>query len=128
MKPGTTSPAALNGWNLVIPKGAKNAEGACDLIKTWTSPQIQRDQAVKAGYMPMRVSLGADPAFLAPESAYMGRLVKYAGSNPLDFTWPANTDLLNEVLSQMIERVVTGHASAEDAAKAAAQSYDLRRQ
>lgn len=128
LQAGTTSPAALNGWNLVIPKGAKNVDGACALIKTWTSPEIQRDQAVKAGYMPMRASLAGDPAFQAPDSAYMGRLIKYAGDNPLKFEWPANTDLLNEVLSQMIEKVATGQASAEDAAKAAAQSYDSRRQ
>jgi multiple sugar transport system substrate-binding protein len=116
IEPGTTSPAAMNGWNLVIPKGAANTSGACQLIKTWTSPDVQRDQSVKAGYLPMRASVTGDAAFQTPENAYMSTLLNYAASNPLKFVWPDNTDLLNEVLSQMIERVVTGQMPAAEAA------------
>jgi len=126
--PGTTSPAAMNGWNLVIPKGAANASGACQLIKTWTAPDVQRDQSVKAGYLPMRASVTSDAAFQTPENAYMATLLAYAASNPLKFAWPDNTDLLNEVLSQMIERTVTGQMPAAEAVVAAEESYNSRRQ
>ena len=101
---------------------------ACQMIKTWTSLDAQRDQAVKAGYLPMRASLGEDPALQTPETAYMAALLSYAAKNPLNFTWPANSDLLNEVLSQMIERTVTGQMTAADAVAAAEKSYDSRRQ
>jgi ABC-type glycerol-3-phosphate transport system substrate-binding protein len=128
LEAGKTSPAVLNGWNLVIPKGAKNADAACQLIKTWTSADIQKDQAVKAGYMPVRASLGNDPALQAPAIASIPTLLAYASSNPLNFTWPENTDLLNEVLSTMIQQVITDKASAADAIAAAEKDYNSRRQ
>jgi ABC-type glycerol-3-phosphate transport system substrate-binding protein len=128
IEPGTNSPAALNGWNLVIPKAAKNTDGACQLIKTWTSPEVQRDQAIKAGYLPMRASVSSDPAFQTPDNAYVSTLLNYAAKNPLNFAWPDNTDLLNEVLSQMIERTLTGQMPVAEAVAAAEKSYNSRRQ
>jgi ABC-type glycerol-3-phosphate transport system substrate-binding protein len=124
---GTTSPAAMNGWNLVIPNAAENADGACKLIKTWTSQDAQLNQSLKAGYLPMRASVGKNAALQKPETAYVGGLLEYASANPLEFNWPEKTELLNEVLSQMIERTVTGQMSAADAAKAANESYNSRR-
>ena len=128
LEAGTTAPAVLNGWNLVIPKAAKNPDGACQMIKSWTSVDSQRDQSVKAGYLPVRTSLANDPALQAPAIASVPTLLSYAGSNPLDFTWPENADLLNEVLSTMILQVVTDKASAADAIAAAEEDYNSRRQ
>ncbi len=125
---GTTSPASLNGWNLVIPKAAANADAACQLIKTWTSPEAQKAQSMKAGYLPMRAGLASDPELDAPAIAHVPTLLSYAGSNPLNFTWPENTDLLNEVLSEMIQNAITGQMSPEDAVAAAVTAYDSRRQ
>ena len=128
IEPGTTSPAALNGWNLVIPKGAANPDGACQLIKTWTSAEVQKAQTLKAGYLPVRASLAEDPELETPAIAHVPTLLNYAASNPLTFTWPENTDLLNEVLSEMIQSVATDRMSAEDAIATAVEAYDLRRQ
>ncbi len=128
LEAGTTSPAMLNGWNLVIPKAAKNPDGACQMIKSWTSLDTQRNQSVKAGYLPVRTSLAEDPALQAPAIASVPTLLGYVGSNPLTFTWPENTDLLNEVLSTMILEVVTGRASAADAIATAEADYNARRQ
>ena len=125
---GTTSPAILNGWNLVIPKAAKNPDGACQMIKSWTSVDSQRNQSVKAGYLPVRTSLANDPALQKPAIASVPTLLAYAGSNPLDFTWPENSDLLNEVMSTMILQVVTDKASPADAIAAAEEDYNSRRQ
>jgi ABC-type glycerol-3-phosphate transport system substrate-binding protein len=128
IEPGKTSPAVLNGWNLVIPKSSSNPDGACNLIKTWTSPDIQRDQAVKAGYMPMRASLANDPVLQTAGITSIPALLNYAASNPLNFAWPADTNLLNEVLSTMIQQVITGKMSNADAIAAAEQDYNSRKQ
>jgi ABC-type glycerol-3-phosphate transport system substrate-binding protein len=125
---GTTSPAALNGWNLVIPKAAKNPDGACQMIKSWTSVESQRNQALKAGYLPVRASLASDAALQAPAIASVPTLLNYASTNPLNFTWPENTDLLNEVLSTMIQQVITDKMSPADAIAAAEKDYNSRRQ
>ena len=128
LTPGSTSPAVLNGWNLVIPKAAKNPDGACQMIKSWTSLASQRDQSVKAGYLPVRTSLAKDPALQKPGIVSVPKLLDYAGSNPLDFTWPENSSLLNEVLSTMILQVVTDKAAAADAIAEAEEDYNSRRQ
>lgn len=124
---GTSSPAMINGWNLVIPKAAANPDGACDMIKTWTSLDTQLNQAVKAGYLPVRVSLANDAALQTPSVTSVPALLSYINDNPLDFSWPENTDLLNEVLSTMILQVVTGRETAEAAIAAAEDDYDSRR-
>lgn len=124
---GTTAPAVLNGWNLVIPKAAKNPDEACQLIKSWTSVDTQRAQSLKAGYLPVRTSLANDPALQAPGITSTSMLLDYAGSNPLDFTWPENADLLNEVLSTMILEVLTDRSSPADAIAAAEADYNSRR-
>ena len=128
IEPGTTSPASLNGWNLVIPKNAADADSACQLIKTWTSPEVQKAQSLKAGYLPVRTSLAADPDLDKPAIASIPTLLKYAGGNPLSFTWPENTDLLNEVLSEMIQKAITGQMAPADAVAEAVTAYDSRRQ
>ena len=69
IEPGTTSPASLNGWNPVIPKKAADADCACQLIKTWTSPEVQKAQSLKAGYLPVRASLADDPDLDKPAIA-----------------------------------------------------------
>lgn len=127
LQTGTTSPAMLNGWNLVIPKAAKNPDGACQMIKSWTSLDSQRNQAVKAGYLPVRTSLADDAALQAPAIASVPALLGYVESNPLAFTWPENTDLLNEVLSTMILEVVTGRQSPAEAIATAETDYNARR-
>lgn len=128
LQAGTTSPAALNGWNLVIPKAAKNPDAACEMIKSWTSTDSQRDQALKAGYLPVRASLSGDAALQAPAIASVPTLLNYASSNPLAFNWPENTDLLNEVLSTMIQQVITDKMAPAEAIAAAEKDYNSRRQ
>jgi hypothetical protein len=76
----------------------------------------------------VRASLGNDPALQAPAIASIPTLLAYASSNPLNFTWPENTDLLNEVLSTMIQQVITDKASTADAIAAAEKDYNSRRQ
>jgi ABC-type glycerol-3-phosphate transport system substrate-binding protein len=98
------------------------------MIKTWTSPEVQKMQSVKAGYLPMRASLASDADLDVPAIAHVPTLLSYAGSNPLVVTWPENTDLLNEVLSEMIQKAITGQTSPEDAVAAAVAAYDSRRQ
>lgn len=124
IKSGTTSPANLQGWHLVIPASAKHPEAACKLIKHWVSPDIQRYQTLNAGYMPVLKSLGTDPALSTPENAYVGVATAYAASNPLTFNWPENSDVLNKVLGDMIVRVLADQMSAEDAIAAAEQEYN----
>ena len=92
----------------MIPKAAENADGACQLIKTWTSPEVQKASPLRPDICRCVRALPPIRTSTSLRSPHIPTLLQYAGSNPLNFTWPENTDLLNEVLSEMIQKAITG--------------------
>jgi ABC-type glycerol-3-phosphate transport system substrate-binding protein len=123
-------PLSLQGWNLVIPKKAEHPELAWKLIELWDSPEIQLRQAIAAGYLPMRRSVAQSPEFQTEDNLAFGlpAILEYAAANPLRFTWPENSDALNDVLSQMVQQVITGEMTPAEATVWGEEAYEqLRR-
>lgn len=60
-KAGDRSAATLGGWNLAIPKFAKDPEAAIELVKFLTSSDQQKVRALMAGTLPTIISLYSDP-------------------------------------------------------------------
>lgn len=58
---GQKSSATIGGWGLGIAKNSKHKSQAVEAIKFFTSAEIQRKFALKAGYVPTKKSLFSDP-------------------------------------------------------------------
>lgn len=71
-KAGDRSAAALGGWNLAIPKFAKDPEAAIELVKFLASPEQQKVRALVAGNLPTIRSL-YDDAELAEKLPIISR-------------------------------------------------------
>ena len=110
-------------WNLSVPVAAKNPDAAWKLIEHWTSPEIQRWQVLNIGYVPIRKSVTTDPAFDKPELSHVASALAYMSSNPLDFTWPESTDVLQDTLGNAITAALSGSKSPEEALKEAETNY-----
>jgi len=128
--PARPIPLSLQGWNLVIPKKAEHPELAWKLVELWTSPEIQLRQAIAAGYLPVRRSVAQSAEFQTEGNVAFGlpAILEYAAQNPLRFTWPENSDALNDVLSQMVQQVITGAMTPAEATVWGENAYaQLRR-
>lgn len=62
---GDKPAATLGGWNLAIPKFARDPEAAIALVKFLASPEQQKVRAINAGNMPTVKSLYGDPDIAA---------------------------------------------------------------
>lgn len=56
--------ATLGGWQLAVSKYSKNPEAAADLVMYMTSPEIQKERAIKGSYNPTMPALYKDKAVL----------------------------------------------------------------
>jgi multiple sugar transport system substrate-binding protein len=123
-------PASLQGWTLAIPRRARNPQLAWKLIDLWTTAEVQKAQAVRAGYLPTVRSVANDPDFASGRNAQfrLPQVVDYVARHPLDFAWPENSDALNDALGRMAQQVVANRMSIRDAIAFGEKTYDeLRR-
>lgn len=130
MDAGKPVPASLQGWTLAIPRRARNPQLAWKLIELWTSPSVQKAQALRAGYLPMLRSVANDPEFASGRNAQfrLPEVVDYVAKNPLNFTWPENSDALNEAIGKMAQQVISNRLPIKDAIAFGEKTYnDLRR-
>jgi len=125
--PEKPAPAYVQGWNLSIPRGAKSPEAAWKLIEHWTSKDIQVLQGTKAGYLPVRASAAADPAFGAPASAHIKWAQEYSAKYPLEFEWPTNISLLYTTLARAVSTIISDRGKMDEALGAAEQAYNAGR-
>jgi trehalose/maltose transport system substrate-binding protein len=56
--------ATLGGWQLAVSKYSKNPAAAADLVMYMTSPEVQKERAIKGSYNPTIAALYKDPAVL----------------------------------------------------------------
>lgn len=119
-------PASLQGWTLAIPKKAKNPQHAWKLIEHWTSRSVQKEQAVRAGYLPTVKSVGSDPSFASGLNLQfrLPEVIEYVSRNPLNLDWPENSDALNDALGRMAQQVATGKMSPKDALSFGEKTYN----
>lgn len=121
---GGRTPAMVTGWNVVIPKHAKNPEDAWKLIDYWTGPEAQLLQAQAAGYLPMRNSVSKDPAFNDEAFEYIKRALEHASGGTMDFNWPENTALLYKTLAAMMQEVLINKVSPREGLEKAENEYN----
>ena len=130
MDSGKPVPASLQGWTLAIPRRARNPQLAWKLIEHWTSASVQKAQAVRAGYLPVLRSVANDPAFASGLNAQfrLPAVVEYVARNPLNFTWPENSDSLNDAIGKMTQQVIANRMSIREAIAFGEKTYnELRR-
>jgi ABC-type glycerol-3-phosphate transport system substrate-binding protein len=121
-------PVFVEGWNLGIPKGAKEAELGWKLIELWTSPEMQLMQSRMAGYLPMRKSAAKMVDASAPATAHIAPLLELISTRALEFPWPLNTDALQQSLGTAIINVLTNKRKPEQALAEAAANYNRMRE
>lgn len=106
--------AAMGGFGLIIPRGAKNEEGAWAFIKWWTT---QKESGVnfgeKSGWIPALIEAANDPYFTENEK-YAGFVatMNYAETRP---TIPGYSDMEGKALIPQLQRFMSGEISAEQA-------------
>lgn len=129
LDPESPPALSLQGWNLAIPRQASHPDIAWKLIEYWTSYEVQLEQAVEAGYLPMRRSVAEDPEFRTDQNVQFAlpELLDYAAAYTLDFDWPENTDALNDALGRMIQQVLTQNMTPQEATAWGEQTYNEQR-
>lgn len=121
------TPALVQGWALVVPNGSPHPDLAKQLVEQWISPEMQAAQVRLAGYLPARRQVASSPEFSGPDFDHLKRAFDAIDRGTLNFHWPENSQLLNDVLSRMVAEVITGKSSIPDAMKNAEQAYNSQR-
>jgi len=120
------TPALVQSWSLVIPKGARDPATAWKFIEHWTSTPVQIEIAKISGYIPVRSSALKDPWFNEPRAEMIRWAVGHAQKNPLKFSFPENTDALFDTWAKMFGQVLTDRMSPAEALKWAEAEYNRR--
>lgn len=118
------TPALVQGWNLVIPKGSPHPDLAAELIEHWISAEIQAEQTRQAGYLPANRQVAGSDEFNDSRFEHVRRAFTAIDRGTFDFNWPENSELLNDVLSRMIAEVLTDKATVADAISNAERAYN----
>jgi multiple sugar transport system substrate-binding protein len=115
--------AYMGGFGLVIPEGAKNAEGAWEFMKWWTT-EAENGVAFGeiAGWIPANIEAANDPYFTENEhySAFI-ETMNYAQARP---NVKGYSDVDGKALVPALERFLSGEISAEQALKEAQEQGD----
>jgi len=110
--------ATLGGWQLAVSKYSKNPEAAASLVMYMTSPEVQKERAIKGSYNPTIPALYKDKDVLAANPFFGSLYDVFTSAVPRPSTatglkypevsaafWNATSDVLS------------GTASAEDSLK-----------
>jgi multiple sugar transport system substrate-binding protein len=79
---GDESATWAGGWSVVIPEGAKNADGAWELIKWWAGPEGQRQYAEGAKQIPTVKELVEDDSLFTGHYSFFRDLLDVAKNRP----------------------------------------------
>lgn len=115
--------AYMGGFGLVIPEGAKNAEGAWEFMKWWTTqPENGVAFGEIAGWIPANIEAANDPYFTEDEHyAAFIEAMDYAQTRP---NVQGFSDVEGKALVPALERFLSGEISAEQALKDAQEQGD----
>jgi len=106
--------AGMGGFGLVIPQGAKNAEGAWDFITWWTTqPENGVSFGEISGWIPANIEAANDPYFTDnPKYSAFIETLEFA---KVRSRIPGASDVEGKALIPQLERFLAGEISAEDA-------------
>ncbi len=106
--------AYMGGFGLVVPEGAKNAEGAWEFMKWWTT-EAENGVAFGeiSGWIPANIDAANDPFFTEDEHyAAFIETMNYAQARP---NVQGFSDVEGKALVPALERFLSGEISAEQA-------------
>ena len=121
---GKASPTFSDGWQAVIPRGAKNPDAAWALMQHILDPESQLTNVKVAGELPSVRTVLNDPWFNSPEGADFGFALKYLGESKKNTVFPATWEQLMDNLATAAQQVVAGQKSPTDALSAVAKKFD----
>jgi multiple sugar transport system substrate-binding protein len=114
---GHDSVAALGGWMLAIPRSARHAEAAGDLLRFLVSSKVQRLMAIHLGYKPAYRDLYEDSDLLRAQPWLADLYPVYESARPRQVS-PYYL-MLSQLLQPELSAVVVGRKSAREALLAA---------
>jgi multiple sugar transport system substrate-binding protein len=106
--------AGMGGFGLVIPQGAKNADGAWEFIKWWTTdPENGVSFGEISGWIPANIEAANDPYFTEnPKYAAFIETLEYA---EVRSRIPGASDVEGKALIPALEKFLAGEVTAEQA-------------
>lgn len=121
--PGGDTGAITGGFGLVIPKGAKNVEGAWAFMKWWTTqPQNGIDFAKVSGWIPANTVAANDSYFTGnPHYSAFIQTMKYAKVRP---NIKGYSDVEGKALVPALQKFMSGEVGAQEALKEAQTQGD----
>ncbi|OJX96886.1 MAG: ABC transporter substrate-binding protein [Micrococcales bacterium 73-15] len=106
--------AGMGGFGLVIPNGAKNAEGAWEFMKWWTTqPENGVEFAKISGWIPANIEAANDPYFTENES--YAAFIETMSFAKVRSRTPGASDVEGKALIPALERFLSGEIDAETA-------------
>ena len=110
--------ATLGGWQLAVSKYSKNAEAAASLVLYMTSPEVQKERAIKGSYNPTIVSLYKDKEVLAANPFFGSLFEVFTSAVPRPATATgAKYPEVSSAFWNATHDVLSGKATAEDSLK-----------
>lgn len=121
--PTGTKSAMMGGFGLIIPDKAKNADGAWDFIKWWTTQPANGVEFAKiSGNLPANKEAANDPYFMDDEVLKVfSETMLYAG---IRSKVPGYSDVEGLGLIPQLQKYVAGEISAEEALANAGKQGD----
>lgn len=110
--------AALGGWQLAVSKYSKHPKEAIRLVRFMTSPEIQKQRAIKGGLLASRVALYDDPEInkVLPYFASMKDVFLNSTPRPSGATG-RNYNQVSTEYFQTVSKILTGEKEAAPALK-----------
>ncbi|KAA6222280.1 extracellular solute-binding protein [Streptomyces albofaciens JCM 4342] len=108
------------GWNLSVYAGSKNLQASYAFVKYMSSAKVQQQTTEKLSLLPTRKSVYEIPSVKGNE---MVGFFKPAVDKAVQRPWIAQGNSLFEPIKVQMNKVLTGAATPEQAAKAVGDSY-----
>ncbi|KOT57996.1 MULTISPECIES: extracellular solute-binding protein [Streptomyces] len=108
------------GWNLSVYAGSKNLQASYAFVKYMSSAKVQQQTTEKLSLLPTRKSVYEVPSVKNNE---MVGFFKPAVDKAVQRPWIAEGNSLFEPIKVQMNKVLTGAATPEQAAKAVGDSY-----
>ncbi|BCK71678.1 sugar ABC transporter substrate-binding protein [Streptomyces libani subsp. rufus] len=116
----TAQGSPQGGWNLSVYAGSKNLQASYAFVKYMSSAKVQQQTNEKLSLLPTRKSVYEVPAVKSNE---MVQFFKPAVDGAVQRPWIAEGNSLFEPVKVQMNKVLTGAASPQQAAKATGDAY-----
>ena len=112
---GTASIDGTDAWTVL--KGSKDPAKARELIEFYLSPEVQKAQVLDTGWLPIRLSVLADPEVQAKTP--LAAVVLEQAKNPYDSFITADYNEVTVAIGTEVQKALQGEKTAAEAMAAA---------